>query len=223
MTDVRERVLLELLMAKPWKRLLAWLIDQALLLTPVLLSVYPSLEDPYLYVEITEALLLINLVYFTLVEGTFGRSFGKWVMGITVYDEKGRRVGFSKAMLRRIGLITPILGIFDAVAIMATSRKQRLFDVMAGTVVIDDAQAPDAIAYLRGADINKLLAKFGLVPRAPLGEKARLTRTLKRMREMRARLKVLRARGGLTREEYARLEERYKTRMEELKEKLGEG
>jgi uncharacterized RDD family membrane protein YckC len=221
MTDAKERVLLGLLMAKPWKRLLAWLVDQVLLSTMVLLLAYPSLDDPYLYVEMTEALLFINLVYFTLVEGTFGRSFGKWVMGITVYDENGRQVGFSKAMLRRIGLITPILGIFDASAILATSRRQRLFDVIAGTVVVDDVQAPEAIAYLRGADINKLLAKFGFVPRAPPDEKARLARTLKRMGEMRARLKVLRARGELTREEYARLEERYKARMEELKEKLG--
>jgi len=222
MTDIKERVLLELVMAKPWKRLLAWLIDQALLSALVLLSVYFLLKEPYPYVEIVGWLMLVSLTYFTLAEGALGQSIGKLVLGIVVYDEKGRRIGFSKAMLRRIGLITPMLGIFDAAAVLVTSRRQRLFDVIANTVVIEGAHTSEAVAYLRGADIDKLLVKFGVVPRAPAKEKAELARVLKRMKEMQAKLKEFRARGELTREEYTRLKERYEKRIRELEEKLEE-
>lgn len=222
MTSIKERVLLEFVMAKPWKRLLAWLIDQALLSALVLFPVYLLLTEPYPYVVIAQVLLLISLAYFTLMEGAFGRSIGKLVVRITVYNENGRRVGFSRAMLRRIGMITPILLFLDAAVILATSRKQRLFDVIASTVVVEGARVPEAVAYLQGADVDKLLAKFGVVPRAPAEEKAKLMRALKRMNEMQAKLKTLRARGELTREEYARLKERYKMRMKELEERLGE-
>ena len=223
MTDIKERMLLELVMAKPWKRLLAWLIDQAILGTLVLLPVYFFLKEPYPYVEIVEGLMLLSFTYFTLVEGALGRSIGKLVLGIAVYDEKGRQIGFSKAMLRRIGLITPMLGIFDAAAIMATSRRQRLFDVIANTVVIEGAHTSEAVAYLRGADIDKFLVKFGVVPQAPTKESAELAQVLKRMKEMQAKLKELRARGELTREEYMRLKEKYEIRIRELEERFVEG
>lgn len=222
MTSIKEMVLLELVMAKLWKRLLAWLIDQTLLSALVLLPVYLLLDEPYSYVMISGALLLLSLAYFTLMEGALGRSIGKLAVGITVYGENGRRAGFSRAMLRRIGMITPILLFFDAAVILATSRKQRLFDVIASTVVVEGAHIPEAVSYLRGADVDKLLAKFGVVPRAPAEEKAKLMRALKRMKEMQVKLKALRARGELTREEYARLKERYKMRIRELEERLGE-
>jgi uncharacterized RDD family membrane protein YckC len=223
MTSIKERVLLELVMGKLWKRLLAWLIDQVFISALVLFPVYLMFGEPYSYVLISSALLLLSLTYFTLMEGAFGRSIGKLVVGITVYGENGKRVGFSKAMLRRIGMITPILLFFDAAVILVTPRKQRLFDVIASTVVVERAHTSEAVAYLRGADVDKLLAKFGVVPRAPAEDKAKLMRALKRMKEMQAELKALRARGKLTREEYARLRERYKMRIKELEEKLREG
>ncbi|KUO40215.1 MAG: hypothetical protein AVW06_02775 [Hadesarchaea archaeon DG-33-1] len=222
MTSINERVLLELVMAKPWKRLLAWLIDQAFLSALVLFPIFLLLAEPYPYVLISEVLLLMSLLYFTLMEGAFGRSIGKLAVGITVYSENGRRVGFSRAMLRRIGMITPILLFLDAAVILATSRKQRLFDVIASTVVVEGARVPEAVAYLRGADVDKLLARCGITSRAPVEEKRNLARALKKMEEMQAKLKALRARGELTRGEYARLKEKYEVRVKELKERLRE-
>ena len=222
MTSIKERLILEIVMAKPWKRLLAWGIDQAFLYALVLIPVYLLLTEPYPYVEISEVFLLTNLPYFTLMEGAFGRSIGKLVVGITVYNENGRRVGFSRAMLRRIGMITPLLLFFDAAVILTTSRKQRLFDVMASTVVVEGARVPEAVSYLRGADVDKLLAKFEVAIPTPAEEKEKAMRALKRMKEMQAKLKTLRTRGELTREEYARLKERYRMRIKELEERLRE-
>jgi uncharacterized RDD family membrane protein YckC len=221
MTRASERMLIELLMAKPWKRLLAWLIDQVMLSALVSLPVYLMLGEPYPYVRTLEISMLASLVYFTSLEGMLGRTVGKLVLSITVYGENGRRVGFSKALLRRIGLVTPVLGFFDAAAILATPKRQRLFDVIAGTVVVENSRAPEAIAYLRGADVGKLLMKYGVRPRAPIEERPGLARTLRRMEEMRAGLRARYRRGELTREEYLQLKQKYEARMRELKEELG--
>jgi len=221
MIDVHERMLIELVMAKPWKRLLAWLMDQAILSAIVAPPAFFLLREAYPYEKTLQVLLLVSLIYFTALEGAFGQSIGKRALNIRVCEEGGARVGFARALLRRVGLVT-ILGLFDAVAVLATPRRQRLFDIVASTVVIDNARASEAMAYLRGSDVQELLMRSGAALRVPTGEEARLRATLKRMKRMLAELRARRERGELSREEYAQLREKYEARILQLEAKLRE-
>ncbi|MDI6819746.1 MAG: RDD family protein [Candidatus Hodarchaeaceae archaeon] len=220
MIDVHERMLIELVMAKPWKRLLAWVMDQAILSAIVALPAFFLLKEAYPYEKTVQVLLLISLIYFTALEGAFGQTIGKHALNIKVYGEGGARVGFARALLRRVGLVT-VLGIFDAAAVLATPRRQRLFDIVASTVVIDNARASEAAAYLRGSDVRELLVKSGAALRVPT-EEARLRATLERMRRMLAELGARRERGELSREEYTQLREKYGARILQLEAKLRE-
>lgn len=221
MIDAHERMLIELVMAKPWKRLLAWLIDQAILSAMAALPAFFLLKEAYPYEKTVQILLLVSLIYFTALEGTFGQTIGKRALNVKVYGEGGARVGFARALLRRVGLVT-ILGIFDAAAVLATPRRQRLFDIVASTVVIDNARASEAVAYLRGSDVRELLARSGVALRAPEREGTRLRTTLERMKRMLAELRARRGRGELGREEYAQLREKYEARILQLEAKLRE-
>lgn len=218
MIDVHERMLIELVMAKPWKRLLAWVIDQAILSAVVTLPAFFLLREAYSYEKTVQVLLLVSLIYFTALEGAFGQTIGKYALHIKVCGEGGARVGFARALLRRVGLVT-VLGIFDAVAVLATPRRQRLFDIVASTVVIDNARASEAAAYLRGSDVRELLMRSGA---APTGGEARLRATLERMKRMLAGLRARHERGELSREEYAQLREKYEARILQLEAKLRE-
>lgn len=78
-----------------------------------------------------------SIFYFPLLEGRFGRTFGKQLMRIRVIDEGGGPAGFGQAFLRRISLWLEIL-VIDALFIPFTERKQRAFDIVARTVVVEE-------------------------------------------------------------------------------------
>ncbi|MEM7813830.1 MAG: RDD family protein [Candidatus Aenigmatarchaeota archaeon] len=76
-----------------------------------------------------------SIAYFVLLEGWCGQTIGKKVVGISVVTERGKPIGYAKALVRRIGLLIPVFSIIDALAILRESR-QRLFDQVAGTIVV---------------------------------------------------------------------------------------
>ena len=49
-------------------------------------------------------LLIGSILYFAILEGFFGRTLGKRIMGFRVIDQEGQKPGFFKAMLRAIAL-----------------------------------------------------------------------------------------------------------------------
>ncbi len=210
-------MLIDLLMAKPWKRLAAWLIDEFILSVAVALPIYLLLREPYPYTVTAQALVVASLIYFSALEGWRGQSIGKHIMNLIVRTEDGGRMGFKKALLRRVGLAT-VFGLFDAAAILATAKRQRLFDIIAGTVVIEAAREREAMAYLRGATPEEVLKKLGIPP-PPTGEE-RLEQTVRHMKEMLAELKRRYKEGKLSRDEYSKLKEKYEERLEQLERKL---
>jgi uncharacterized RDD family membrane protein YckC len=217
MADSRELLLIDLLMAKPWKRLAAWLIDEFILSMVVALPVYLLLEEPYPYTRTAQILVVASLIYFSALEGWRGQSIGKHIMNLIVCGEDGGQVGFKKALLRRVGLAT-IFGLFDAAAILATAKKQRLFDIIAGTVVVEATREREARAYLRGEAPAEVLKKLGVPP--PPTEEERLKRTIEHMEEMLADVRRRYRKGELTRDEYLRLKEKYEERLEQLERRL---
>ncbi len=81
------------------------------------------------------ACLGIFLLYFPILEGRFGQTVGKRLLGIWVLQETGLPIGYKQALLRRLSYYFEILPV-DALFIPFTAKHQRAFDIVAHTVVI---------------------------------------------------------------------------------------
>ncbi|MBP4139426.1 RDD family protein [Flavobacterium geliluteum] len=53
----------------------------------------------------------ILLVYYTLIEGFFGRSVGKFITGTVVVDENGEKINFVSALKRSLCRLIPFDGL----------------------------------------------------------------------------------------------------------------
>lgn len=68
-----------------------------------------------------------------------GQTVGKRLVGIRAVTEAGERITASKALLRNIPAVASFGWITYLVALLsmaATDRRQRIFDTLAGTVVV---------------------------------------------------------------------------------------
>lgn len=80
-------------------------------------------------------------VYFFLSELVFGASPGKLVFGLRVVRSDGRRRAWWQILVRtllRLVEVNPVLlgGLPAGIVILVTRRRQRIGDVLAGTLVI---------------------------------------------------------------------------------------
>jgi uncharacterized RDD family membrane protein YckC len=77
----------------------------------------------------------IILTYFPLLEGRFGYTPGKRLLGLRVLGEDQLPVGYKESVLRRLSFYFNILPV-DALFIFFTAKKQRAFDIVARTIVV---------------------------------------------------------------------------------------
>ena len=85
--------------------------------------------------------LLITLAYFVLLEGAFGATLGKLVLGIRVRALDGTRIGFGAAAIRNLARVVDafpyvIPYLVGAIAVSRSETDQRLGDRWAKTVVV---------------------------------------------------------------------------------------
>lgn len=82
--------------------------------------------------------LIVWFLYYTLLEGRYGQTLGKWFVKIKVVKENGAPISYGDAAVRTILRI--IDGLFDylvgAILIWTSDKKQRLGDRLAHTVVV---------------------------------------------------------------------------------------
>jgi uncharacterized RDD family membrane protein YckC len=82
--------------------------------------------------------LIVWFLYYTLLEGRYGQTLGKWLVKIKVVKEDGAPISYGDAAIRTILRI--IDGLFDylvgAILIWTSDKKQRLGDRLAHTVVV---------------------------------------------------------------------------------------
>jgi uncharacterized RDD family membrane protein YckC len=82
--------------------------------------------------------VVIDLLYFALLEGTVGASLGKLIVGTRVVKEDYRKVNFGGAFLRN--LVRPVDYFFcflvGIITIAATQKRQRLGDMAGSTLVV---------------------------------------------------------------------------------------
>jgi uncharacterized RDD family membrane protein YckC len=98
----------------------------------------PGIESPLVRWEFG---ILAYLGYFLVLEATWHTTLGKWLFGLTVVRLDSGAVSWEEAgwrTLLRIVEVNPILlGMLPgALAVRFTKRKQRLGDLLAGTIVV---------------------------------------------------------------------------------------
>jgi len=139
-----------------WRRLVAFVIDTTLcmavalplgVLGVVLSNLVP--QEPqgadYVIGAVLITLVLCTgfvvagafLLYFPILEGRFGQTAGKRLLGLRVIKETGAPIGYKEAFLRRLSYYFDFI-IPDALFIPFTAKRQRAFDIIARTVVIQE-------------------------------------------------------------------------------------
>jgi uncharacterized RDD family membrane protein YckC len=90
-------------------------------------------------------LIFVYLGYFVLFEALWSRTLGKYFQGLVVRKLDGSLCDWKAALLRsgtRVLEVNPVLfgGIPAGLFVISTERKQRLGDLLAGTLVVSDKQ-----------------------------------------------------------------------------------
>jgi uncharacterized RDD family membrane protein YckC len=131
------------------QRILAFLIDLIILGTTAGLLLYARMslpQDPFQFGFIIGGLISLlkislvmitlgALIYFPVAEGRFGQTIGKRVMNLWVLKENGLPIGYKEAIIRRLSFYFEIW-LIDILFILFTEKKQRGFDIVAKTVVV---------------------------------------------------------------------------------------
>ena len=127
-----------------WWRFLALIIDHILIsiISFVILSLSDELFPDYAGIAIY-SIVILYFLYFVFTEYFFGKTIGKNIVNLTVFDKDGQRPSFWQSILRNLTRIIEInpffLGPFPAAIICAINkRSKRLGDIIAKTYVIRD-------------------------------------------------------------------------------------
>lgn len=85
----------------------------------------------------------IYLTYFVALEALWSRTLGKFFQGLVVRKLDGGRCGWKASLIRngfRVLEVNPLLlgALPGGIAILASERKQRIGDILAGTVVVSN-------------------------------------------------------------------------------------
>jgi uncharacterized RDD family membrane protein YckC len=114
-------------------------------------------DDAALGAVVTVEAVLVLAAYPIVSEWlSRGRTVGKAAMGLRVVRDDGGPIGFRQALVRGLaglvlekpGLLAPLTTIAGLVTISSSSREKRIGDMMAGTVVLNERSAPQALATL---------------------------------------------------------------------------
>jgi uncharacterized RDD family membrane protein YckC len=130
------------------KRMLAVGIDNSI--ATVLSLVAAGKVNSFGGAAVITALCSTHLAYFFVFEALWSRTPGKYLFGLRVCQVDGSRCTLRSATLRtlsRVIEVNPILlGALPAgIMLMFTKQKQRLGDLLAGTVVISNKILPETV------------------------------------------------------------------------------
>ena len=161
----------------------AYVLDNVLLAAPVLAAVaLVGMRDPAFLASlyrpdtlagrimagaILVATFAVSLLYFPLLEARTGQTPGKRLFGIAVVRASGTAVRFGAALLRRVPSLFSF-ALLDAIFAPFTARRQRAFDIVAGTLVVTSSPSASrvrawiATAALAGVAVAALVS---IVPR----------------------------------------------------------
>jgi uncharacterized RDD family membrane protein YckC len=81
------------------------------------------------------AAIAMLLAYFPILEGRFGQTLGKRLLGLRVRSEDGLPPRYSQVFLRRLSFYFQIFPL-EALFLLLNPKRPRWFDVLAKTVVV---------------------------------------------------------------------------------------
>jgi uncharacterized RDD family membrane protein YckC len=149
-----------------WPRLAAFIIDSIILcglvfivMTPIIAFILltgmptedaaneawfyalsPEMELLFLITVVTvlPAFLIVILGYYLGLEGYFGRTPGKALLGLRVLRLDGTKIGFKEAILRNLSKYNNVLIVIDVLIMLVffNKEKQRGSDRIADTMVV---------------------------------------------------------------------------------------
>jgi uncharacterized RDD family membrane protein YckC len=162
-------------LAGPFSRMLAYTIDLAVVvaLGQLLEKVVQPLRffgEDLSTALITAFYFAISLIYMSLAEWFWrGQSVGKRLLGLRVVEASGLRLELPQVIVRNLMRFIdalPALYLVGAVACVLNRRRQRLGDLVAGTVVIRMPKlAGPNLDELRGSKYNSLAEQRHLAAR----------------------------------------------------------
>ena len=90
---------------------------------------------------------MVGYFYYSLLEGIWGKTIGKRICGIVVLKDNFTKCTISKGLLRNLLRIVDFLFYYGVglVSAVATTKWQRLGDIVAETVVVRDRRASETI------------------------------------------------------------------------------
>jgi uncharacterized RDD family membrane protein YckC len=161
-----ERIMVVHPLAGPSRRLIAYLIDQVLIVVVTaalfLLSMILSLGSMAGMGPGLVAFFVLNWGYGAFCEGVFnGQTLGKLLLGIRVVSDRGVPISGAQAVLRNlVGAVDGLAFFFQiGLASMILSGKfQRLGDLAAGTmVVIEERRGRRGVVRIFDPEVDALL------------------------------------------------------------------
>lgn len=151
------------------RRALALLLDAILLFAPFVTGLiflwraFSNIESPGIAAVVAVPLVFggllwaaIGVLVLSFAQGRYGRTFGKWLLGIRVVTLELRPAGFWRSLLRTFFLIPDAwLSFTVAIALVAYSRHwQRLGDLFTRTIVIRDIPQPTNLAHIQSEQVK---------------------------------------------------------------------
>jgi uncharacterized RDD family membrane protein YckC len=125
------------------RRILALIIDTVLIsiVGGIIISAIGGMLGRVDYETTGSASILIFLIYmgyFIYMEGAYGATLGKKLLGIRVVTMDNRPLSWTKAVVRNLMRIVDefLFGLVGLISILLTQKKQRLGDLLAKTIVI---------------------------------------------------------------------------------------
>ncbi|MDL2320720.1 RDD family protein [Desulfosarcina sp. OttesenSCG-928-B08] len=140
-----------------WKRFCAVVVDSVILTGVILIMIFLGsilramigLDEGLVTLFVTICYFALCLLYFPLMESSSRQAtIGKIAMGLRVTDLSGNRISFGKALVRHLCkiLFNTVLYL-GSIMIIFTEKKQGLYDIVAGTLVIRD-KSPEMLDAL---------------------------------------------------------------------------
>lgn len=129
-------------------RLLALIIDQIILLIPVMIVALtagvmigifaPNFDESAIEAGGNTIGILVSWLYYAIMESSSKQAtYGKLICGLKVTDLNGERISFMRATGRHFAkIISGIILLIGYFMVLFTERKQSLHDLMAGCLVL---------------------------------------------------------------------------------------
>ena len=125
-----------------WKRGTAFVIDSIVISIIIwgLFLVNPFVV-PLFSVIYSIFAMFFSLFYFIVLEWVYGQTLVKRLFNLNVVNKKGRKITWTDSVVRnvlRLVDILPFLYIVGIISILVTEKRQRLGDLAANTLVVEN-------------------------------------------------------------------------------------